>query len=155
MEVDLDSNVNKTLTIVIPAFNESKRIYKALNDIDGYINKISKPDLFQVIIVNDGSTDNTSGVVNDWIQNESKNKKCFQLINYIPNRGKGYAVNQGLLKASNSTILYTDADGASPIEELEKLLVWINKGFDVVIGSRVRKDKDTKVSMSFTRRLTG
>ena len=147
--------MNETLTIVIPAFNESKRITKTLNEIDLYISKISKPDLFQIIIVNDGSTDNTSDVVNDWIQNKSKNKKCFQLLSYMPNRGKGYAVNQGFLKASNLLVLYTDADGASPIEEVEKLLFWIDKDFDAAIGSRMLKDKDTKISMSFTRRLTG
>ena len=147
--------MNETLTIIIPAFNESSRITKALNDIDSYISKISKPDLFQVIIVNDGSTDNTSGVVNGWIQNESKNKKCFQLTGYMPNRGKGYAVNLGFLKASNSIVLYTDADGAAPINEVQKLLEAIKSDYDAAIGSRVIKDKDTKVSMSFTRRLTG
>ena len=147
--------MNQSLTIVIPAFNESKRIIKALDDIDSYISKISKSDLFQVIVVNDGSTDNTSGVVNDWIQNKSRNKKCFQLASYVLNRGKGYAVNQGFLKVSNSLVLYTDADGASPIEEIEKLLFWIDKGFDVAIGSRVLKDNNSIISMSFTRRLTG
>lgn len=147
--------MNETLSIVIPAFNESKRITKALDDIDSYINKISKPELFQVIIVNDGSTDNTSNVVTEWIQNKSKNKKCFQLLSYMSNKGKGYAVNYGFSKASNSLVLYTDADGASPIEEIEKLIFWINKGFDVAIGSRILKDKDTDVSMSFTRRLSG
>ena len=147
--------MNIALTIVIPAFNESKRITKTLNDIDNYINKISKPNLFQIIVVDDGSTDSTSNVVNDWIQNKSKNKKCFQLISHMPNKGKGYAVNQGFLKASNSLVLYTDADGASPIEEVEKLLFWINEGCDVAIGSRILKGKDAKVTMSFTRRFTG
>ncbi len=147
--------MNETLTIVIPAFNESKRIYKTLDDIDSYINKISKPDFFQIIIVNDGSTDNTTDVVNNWSQNESKNKKCFQLVSYMPNRGKGYAVREGFLKVSTDLVLYTDADGAAPIEEIEKLQKAINEGFDLVIGSRILKDSTSEVSMSFTRRFSG
>ena len=147
--------MNETLTIVVPAFNESKRIAKALNDIDECINKISKPDLFQVIVVNDGSTDNTEGVTKDWIQNKSKNKKCFQVISYMPNRGKGYAVSQGFLKASHSLVLYTDADGAAPMCEADKLLLAMENDFDAAIGSRVIKTSDSKVKMSLTRKITG
>ena len=147
--------MNETLTIVIPAFNESKRIPRALNDIDSYINKFSKPNLFQIIIVDDGSTDNTKGIVSDWISKDCKNKSCFQIVSYFPNKGKGYAVNQGFLHAAGSLVLYTDADGAAPIEELEKLQKIINEGYDIVIGSRVLKNNTSKVSMSFTRKLSG
>ena len=147
--------MNKSITIVIPAFNESKRIYKALDDVDLYISKISKTDLFEVIIVNDGSTDNTLGVVNDWIQNKSKNKKCFQLISYIPNRGKGYAVRKGFLKVSTDLVLYTDADGAAPIGEIEKLLLAIEDNFYAAIGSRMIKTSNSEVKMSFMRKFTG
>ena len=147
--------MNKSLTIVIPAFNESKRILKTLNDIDAYTSKISTPNLFEIIIINDGSTDNTAEVVTKWIENESKNKNNFKLLSYLPNKGKGYAVREGFFKVNSDLVLYTDADGASPIQEIEKLLFYIDQGFDVAIGSRVLKDKDTKVAMSFTRRFTG
>lgn len=143
--------MNETLTIVIPAFNESKRILKTLNEIDKYISDSKH----EVIVVNDGSIDNTVEVVTKWIEKVSKNKNKFKLLSYMPNQGKGYAVREGFLKASNSLVLYTDADGASPIEEVEKLLLWIDKDFDAAIGSRVLKGKDIKVSMSFIRRSTG
>lgn len=147
--------MNTSLTIVIPAYNESKRIIKTLNDIDSYILKNPLSLSFQVIVVNDGSTDNTEATVNNWIQKESKNKGCFKIITYIPNHQKGYAVREGILNAVCDLILYTDADGASPIQEVEKLIHWINSGFDIACGSRILKDEDTKVSMSFQRRFVG
>ncbi|MBI2995624.1 MAG: glycosyltransferase family 2 protein [Candidatus Melainabacteria bacterium] len=147
--------MNKSLSIVIPAYNESKRILRTLNDIDSYITKISGSNLFKVIVVNDGSRDNTNEVVNNWIKNISKNKNCFSVISYEINRGKGYAVREAFKDISTELVLYTDADGASPIEEIEKLLPWIDQGHDVVVGSRVLKDEVTKVKMSFKRRFIG
>lgn len=151
---------NKTLTILIPAFNESKRIVKTLDNIDAYISKTSSlynslPYKLNATVVSDGSTDNTDSTVNEWIQNKSKNKNSFTMISYKPNKGKGYAVREGILNIESDFILYTDADGASPIEELEKLISWIDKGFDIVIGSRIVKDNNSKVKMSFIRRFVG
>ncbi len=147
--------MDKNLTIVIPAYNESKRIIKTLNDIDGYLSKSSLPYKLNILIISDGSTDNTEEVVNSWIQNKSKNKTSFKLIAYKINKGKGYAVREGVLNADSDLILYIDADGASPIEEVQKLLLWIDKGFDIVIGSRIVVDSSSKVKMSFTRRFVG
>lgn len=144
-----------SLTIVIPAFNESKRILKTLNHIDTYITGKGKPELYFVVIVDDGSTDNTKGIVTSWIQQVSKNKNCFELISYMPNHGKGYAIREAFLKTKTDIVLYTDADGASPIEEVEKLVNWIDCGFDIACGSRILRDKDTKVRMSLKRRFVG
>ena len=147
--------MDKTLTIIIPAYNEALRITKTLNDIDAYITKNSKVDLFQVVVVNDGSVDNTKEVVTSWITEESKNKNCFKIINYVPNRGKGYAVREGILNSSTELVVYTDADGANPIIELEKLLYWIDNGYNIVVGSRILKSENTKVTMTFKRRFVG
>ena len=147
--------MNMSLTIVIPAYNESKRIIHSLADIDNYISKNSLTLLFEVIVVDDGSLDNTKDVVNNWIQKQCKNKNSFKVISYPLNRGKGYAIKEGFLKASGNLVLYTDADGASPICEAEKLVHWINNGFDIACGSRILKDENTKVSMSFKRRFVG
>ncbi|MBI3589752.1 MAG: glycosyltransferase family 2 protein [Candidatus Melainabacteria bacterium] len=144
----------KTLTIIIPAFNESGRILETLESIDEYITKKSKSDLFYVIVVNDGSSDDTKEVVISWI-GKCKNKKSFDLINYLPNRGKGHAVKEGFSKANTDLVMYTDADSASPIEEVEKLLDCIDNGYDVVCGSRILKSEKTKVIMGFKRRLVG
>lgn len=145
----------KSLTIIIPAFNEAKRIVKTLVDADEYITNNSKAGLFHVIVVDDGSIDDTKEIVTFWIQNESKNKNCFKVLSYMPNRGKGYAVKEGVLNSSSDLVLYTDADGASPIKESEKLVSWIDKGSDIVVGSRVLKGENIKVSMTLKRRFVG
>lgn len=152
----LNIEMNSSLTIIIPAYNESKRIKKSLDDIDFFILQQSNKSIY-VIVVNDGSKDNTKETVNDWIENKSKNKKSFKLIGYENNKGKGYAVKEGILNSTSSDlILYTDADGAAPIKEVEKLIYWIEKeGFDIAVGSRVLKDKDSKIEMSFKRRFVG
>ena len=147
--------MNETLTIVIPAFNESKRILKTLNAIDEYISSNLDCRSFEVIMVNDGSTDDTASVVTGWIDGKSRNKNNFKLLSYLPNKGKGYAVREGFYKAVGDLVLYMDADGAAPVGEVKKLLLPINSDFDLAIGSRVLKGKDTKVSMSFTRKITG
>ncbi len=144
-----------SLTVIIPAYNESKRILKSLNDIDEFIQKGNLASLWNVIVVNDGSIDATEEVVKSWIHSNCKNKSCFQIESYAKNQGKGYAINKGFQLAQNDLVLYTDADGACPIEEVEKLLAWIDKGFDVVCGSRVLKDEYSKVKMTFKRRLIG
>ena len=152
---NFESHSNKSLTIIIPAYNESKRIIKTLNEIDEYITKKSLSKLFQVIVVNDGSTDKTQEVVTNWIVQDSRNKNCFQLVSYLPNRGKGYAVREGFLKTTTDLVLYTDADGASPIVELEKLLLWIENDYDIAVGSRVLRGEGIKVTMSVKRRFVG
>ncbi len=144
--------MNESLTIIIPAYNESQRIVSYLSKIDSYT---SKNKNINVLVINDGSTDNTDKIVTDWIKEKSTNKSHFEIISHFPNRGKGFAVCEGFKKAKGDLILYTDADGASPIEEVEKLLYWMNNGADVVCGSRVLKSEGTKVEMSFKRRFTG
>lgn len=147
--------MQQSLTILIPSFNESKRIKKSLNDIDFFISQQSNKSIY-VIVVNDGSKDNTKHVVNNWIENESKNRNCFKLIGYENNKGKGYAIKEGILNASSDLILYTDADGAAPIKEVEKLIYWIEKGnFDIAVGSRVLQDENSKTEMSFNRKFVG
>lgn len=147
--------MDKTLTVVIPAYNESKRILKTLFSIDVYITRRNLSNLFYVLVVNDGSTDDTENVVKTWMNNGCKNRKCFEIFSYTPNRGKGNAVKEGFLKASTDLVMYSDADGASPIEEVERLISSINSGYDVVCGSRILKDEETSVTMGIKRRFVG
>ena len=145
---------SKTLTIVIPAFNEANRILETLESIDEYITRKSKSDLFYIIVVNDGSSDDTEEIVMNWIR-QCKNKKCFDLISYLPNCGKGHAIKEGFSRANTDLVMYTDADSATPIEEVEKLLNCIDDGYDVACGSRILKSEKTKVTMGLKRRLIG
>ena len=146
--------MNTTLTIVIPAYNESRRIIKTLNEIDEYILHREPAD-YLVLVVDDGCLDDTKEVVSSWIKDKSKNKGCFKVISYSPNKGKGYAVREGFSNTNTDLVLYTDADGASPIQEVEKLLSAINEGFDLACGSRVLKGDGNTVEMSFKRRFVG
>jgi dolichyl-phosphate beta-glucosyltransferase len=145
--------MKKTLTIIIPAFNEENRILKNLNEINDYVAKNSLFDEIKTIVIDDGSTDKTKEAVEEWIK--SKLVNGFSIVSYKPNKGKGYAVRDGFLKADSELILYTDADGASPISEIEKLLPEIDKGFTVVCGSRVLKNESVSVKMALKRRVIG
>lgn len=116
-------------SIIIPAYNEGQRIYKTLNKINKYINE--KDLNAEIIIVNDGSSDNTVEILNN-IAAESKNLK---IIDLIKNQGKGFVVKNGVLAAKGKYILFTDADNSTPIEELEKLIPHLNEN-EIIIGSR-------------------
>ena len=120
---------NPTLSIIIPAFNEGKRIGPSLESVEAFLKKQSyEADVF---VVNDCSLDETRAVVEEFI----KNKPNYMIINNLTNMGKGAAVQKGMMMAKGKFRLFADADMSTPIEEVEKFLVLADK-FDVVIGSR-------------------
>lgn len=143
----------KSLTIIIPAYNESKRIIPTLLSIDSYIGTKSVENLVHVIVVNDGSKDDTEGVVRKWIKSICRNKESFELVSYQKNQGKGFAVREGIERANSDLILYIDADGSIPITELGKLIQEIDIGFDVVCGSKFLTGDNTSVKMKLNRRI--
>jgi dolichyl-phosphate beta-glucosyltransferase len=117
------------ISIVIPAFNESRRIGDSLSKVCEFVKRA--PFSFEVIVVNDGSTDRTAEIVRQF--------ECagIRLIQNGPNRGKGYSVRQGVLNATGTYVLFTDADLSAPIEELHKLYDIAERDkADIVIGSR-------------------
>lgn len=118
------------LSIVIPAFNEVKNIEGGvLNEVWKYLKTQSY--LWEVIIADDGSKDNTANLSEKYI----KKHPGFRLLRE-PHRGKGGTVIAGVLAAKGKLVVFTDMDQATPIVELEKLLPKFNEGYDVVIGSR-------------------
>lgn len=137
------------LSIVIPAYNEEKRIEETLEKILNYLK--TKNYQYEIIVVDDGSSDNTVKVL-ETIAKENKN--IFILKNE-QNSGKGYSVRKGVLESKGDYILFSDADLSTPIEEVEKLLHWLNQGFDVTIGSRGLKESDIKIHQPFYRELMG
>ncbi len=140
------------LSIIIPAYNEQKRISKTLIGINEYLNRQSYS--YEIIVVNDGSKDRTSKTIREF----SKSIKNLKLIDNNKNHGKGYVVRQGLLEANGEYRLFMDADNATTISHFEKMIPLFEQGFEVIIGSRDKKDSvDTRqlVSQSFLRKHSG
>jgi dolichyl-phosphate beta-glucosyltransferase len=117
-------------SIVIPAFNESARIPATLESVIACIRE--KGWDAEVIVVNDGSTDSTAQLVLDMAGEAPE----IRLLENPGNRGKGYAVRNGILHALGDIVMFTDSDLSAPINEAERLFAAIAGGADIVIGSR-------------------
>ena len=137
------------LSIVIPAYNEERRLPATLVDYVAYLS--SRGFAYEVIVVNDGSSDRTKEVV----ENFSKLNPAVRLINLERNQGKGNAVKTGALSAEGELVLFADADGATPIAELKRLEDGILAGADVAIGSRAKKAEDTAVRTKLFLKIRG
>ena len=120
------------LSIVIPAFNEGQRLPRALGPIRAYLDAAFAGD-YEVIVVDDGSTDGTVG----FLETESAGWQQLSFIRHLVNQGKGAAVRTGMLAAHGDLLLFSDADGATPIGEEAKLREAVSRGADIAIGSRV------------------
>ncbi len=123
------------LSVVIPCYDEMANLQKGVLDkVKHFLDK--KKISYEVIIVDDGSTDGSVEFLKDFVKDNSD----FQLIK-SDHFGKAGAVTRGMLEAQGDLVLFTDMDQATPIEEINKLLPYFEEGYDVVIGSRggVRK----------------
>ncbi len=120
---------NPNFSIIIPAYNEEKRLGPNLKPVLKYLDT-NYPG-YELIIVDDGSADHTVQAVSKAIINEPRAK----LIAYSPNRGKGYAVRTGVLASHGDIVLFMDADLSTPLEEIPKIIDLL-KNYDIVIGSR-------------------
>lgn len=126
----LENNFKK-LSVVIPAYNESRNLSKGvLDEVYSYLKKVNYK--YEVLIVDDGSSDNTR----DLVKQQIKNKTGFKLIEN-PHGGKAAAVMTGLLAAQGEAALFTDMDQATPLNQIEKFFPKFEMGFDIVIGSRI------------------
>ncbi len=119
-----------TYSIVLPAFNEGERISATLEKILAQAQRSGWQ--VEIIVVNDGSTDNTAHIVREYAIKHTG----LRLIENPGNRGKGYSVRNGMLHAHGDVLLFSDADLSSPIAEAEKLFAAIAGGADIAIGSR-------------------
>lgn len=142
----MKKNKQPSLSIIIPVFNEEKRI-KNLKKIITYLGK--QKFNWELIVVNDGSTDKTQKVLNS-----VKKSFKFKLLSYSPNLGKGFAIKTGMLEALGKYRLFLDIDLSTPINELEKFIPFLKK-YDIVIGSRKLKDSNLVVRQSFIREHLG
>lgn len=138
------------LSIIIPAFNEEKRLGDTLESIKSFMD--SKEFDYEVILVDDGSSDATSEIA----KNTSLFKKGFlKILQNDGNRGKGYSVKRGVADSKGKYILFSDADLSTPISEFDKLMEGINKGADIVIGSRSIKTSKIEIRQPLYRQTMG
>ncbi|MEK7209429.1 MAG: dolichyl-phosphate beta-glucosyltransferase [Patescibacteria group bacterium] len=122
------------LSLIIPAYNEEKRIARTLTRIKEYLS--GQNYTYEVIIVVDGAKVKTAEVAQDF----AKNWPNLKIYNNQENHGKGFVVRQGMLEAKGEYRVFTDADNSTDIRHLERLLLKFRGGFDVVIGSRDYRD---------------
>ena len=135
-------------SIIIPAYNESARIGATLKKLLEYVERQNWD--VEILVVNDGSTDNTAEVVRDY----AAGHPCLHLIENPGNRGKGYSVRNGMLQAAGEVLLFTDADLSSPIEEAPRLFQELAAGADIAIGSRwLRRDSQGRRQPLFRQML--
>jgi dolichyl-phosphate beta-glucosyltransferase len=120
------------LSVIIPCFNEEKRITPTLNQVEAFF--LSKGYPVEIIAVDDGSQDGTLKALEEFSRRATLPVK---IISYQPNQGKGHAVRQGVLAAQGDFILFTDADLSTPLEEIDGFFsVFERDEAEVVIGSR-------------------
>jgi dolichyl-phosphate beta-glucosyltransferase len=117
-------------SVVVPAFNEARRLPRYLEEVIAYFDARGEP--YEVLVVDDGSSDSTVAAV----EALARRHAALRVLRMASNEGKGAAVRRGMLAAEGVYRLFTDADGATPIVELERLEAALMSGAEVAIGSR-------------------
>src|SRR3954466_9051662 len=142
-------NAEPHLSLIIPAFNEERRIEKSLDRILAFLH--SQPRSFEVIVVDDGSTDGTIDVV----ERARNGDPAVRIERQACNLGKGEAIRRGILAANGAYVFFSDADLSVPIELLSKFLTCLEQDADVAIGSRRAAGAVIEVHQPLYRELMG
>lgn len=142
-------NERPFLSVVIPAYNEEKRLSKTLKATQAYLAR--QPFSWEIAVVNDGSRDRTADVVRE----HRLMDKRIHLLQYDQNRGKGYAVRFGMNHTQGKYRLFMDADNSTTIDHIEQFLPWFEKGYDVVIGSRDVQGADIAIHQAWWKEKLG
>lgn len=139
------------ISIVIPAFNEEKRIEASLREVALFLPKHFQD--WEVIVVDDGSADRTADIVRRF---EHKSPNSHLTLEALPeNMGKGAAVKHGVMQAKGNVILFMDADLSTPLTEIAKVMAALEQGADVAIGSRGQPDSNIVQHQPFYRETMG
>jgi glycosyltransferase involved in cell wall biosynthesis len=156
-----------SLTLVLPAFNEAERIGPALDELFGYLRRRDEhardgalgaaalPEEIEVLVVDDGSTDATVDIVEARPEAAGSIPSVTLRVQRVPHGGKGAAVRAGMLAATGDLVVFTDADMATPPDQIP-LLVAALGDHDVALGSRIQPDgSDMRATQPGYRRLLG
>jgi dolichyl-phosphate beta-glucosyltransferase len=138
------------LSVVVPAYNEARRLPATLQAISDHFAAV--PYAVELLVVDDGSSDDTAAAVRALAPLLAL---PLRLLRYAPNRGKGFALKVGFAASRGGRVLFSDADLSTPIAEADRLLAEIERGFDVVIGSRKRAKAQIEVRQPWLRETLG
>ena len=137
------------LSLIIPCYNEGIKLIKNIDLIKDYLTENNIID-YEIIVVNDGSKDNTLKILNEIIK-----ENCdIKLVSYEKNQGKGHAVKKGIEKSIGDFIIFMDADLSTNLSAINNVLEEMNN-YDVIIGSRRHKSSVLVKPQNFTRRFIG
>jgi dolichyl-phosphate beta-glucosyltransferase len=139
------------LSVVIPAYNEERRLPRTLDDVIRYLRGQSYAA--EIVVVDDGSTDGTARVVNERAGESVPLRLVAQPDG--ANHGKGAAVRVGMAAARGAHRLFMDADNSTTIDQVERFWPFVDEGYDVVIGSRDAKGAEVVVHQSWMKELAG
>lgn len=141
------------LSWIIPSYNEEKRIEKTLREVDQYLRSKQFSDGYEILVLDSRSSDNTPGIVGR-LQNEIPNL----FLHIVENKGKGWAVRDGMLRAQGDIRLFSDADNSTAPHYFDAMIPFFEKGYEIVISSRHPRDANgalQEVPESFFRRIAG
>lgn len=138
------------LSIIIPAYNEGKRIGGTLEKIFSFME--TKGYDYEVLVVDDGSADDTVSISE---KSALASKKRLKVVKNGTNLGKGFSVKNGIANSSGEYVLFSDADMSTPIEEVDKLFGALSGGYDIAIGSRDVASSAVKLHQPFYRETMG
>lgn len=135
------------ISIIVPTYNEEARVKPSLDVVLDYLRACDSS--WELIVVDDGSSDATVSIIRSTLAGERR----ARLINYVPNRGKGYAVRTGFLAAEGEWVVFLDADLSTPIEETDNAIMLLEAGDDIVVGSRAHPGSRIERQPPLFRRL--
>jgi dolichyl-phosphate beta-glucosyltransferase len=137
------------LSIVIPAYNEAKSLPLTLIDAERHLSKVEYS--WEMLVVNDGSKDDTAEVVRRF----SGLIRNLRLVDNAENHGKGWVVRQGMLEAKGNWRLFMDADNATSVDQVNRMMPYFKEGYDIIIGSREAEGSKLVPPQPWYKRILG
>ncbi len=137
------------ISVVVPAYNEEALIQTTLEGLCSYLR--TRPESFEVVVVNDGSRDKTVALIQEW---QKSNPALLKLVSNPANKGKGFSVRRGVQESCGRFIIFMDADLPYELDAIDDFLQALRNGHDLAVGSRVLPSSSVR-GVSAIRYLAG